>query len=123
MNNIFENKYTFKRILPLNIVWVIVILFTALILILSYFLTQIKIYDYYQTKGYVENGLITTFIPSNIDITEISFNHKKNNYEIEQEIIKVDKENMISYKELTIKCSAKYQDNEIIITKLKEKMF
>ncbi len=134
MNNIFENKYSFKHLLPINIILVIIIICTLLLLLLSYFLIKIKIYDHYQTKGYVENGLITTIIPSSLNFEKIYLDNKEVNYEITNEIVKVDKETMTSYKEITFKCLHNFKDNEIItitfyynkqriITKLKNRMF
>ena len=107
---------------------------TLLLLLISYLLISIKIYDNYQSKGYVENGLITSIIPSSLNFEEIYLNNKKVNYEIIEEIVKVDKETINSYKEITFKCSHNFKENEIInitfyynkqriITKLKNKIF
>ena len=135
MNEYLDIDYHFLKKLPQNCFRFIAIIGLLILIIIGIFLVNIKIYDHYQTKGYIENGLIITVIPSSLKPEEIYLNNKKlNNYEITKKIVKVDKETMNSYQEITIKCHHDFQDQEIInltfyyhkqriITKLKEKIF
>ena len=92
MDNTYENKNSLTQQKPQSFIRIIFIILTLLLLLISYLLISIKIYDNYQSKGYVENGLITSIIPSSLNFEEIYLNNKKVNYEIIEEIVKVDKE-------------------------------
>jgi len=135
MIEIFNNKEAFLKIKPKNLLITIIsilIIFGGLITVSI----KIKVFDNYQTKGYVtcENVCyVTTMVPSNIDYDLVYFNNKKINYKLVNKDLKVDQDSFISYYELQF-LTNEFQDKEIveinfyynkqrIIKKIKEKMF
>lgn len=135
MMNILENKYAFTNLKPKKPIILIVLLLLSILIFILLF--KIKVYDNYQTKGYVScnnSCTIKAFIPTDINYKEIAVNNKKVNYQVMSSEIKVDEQNLISYLELSIKVEAKVKEEEIVnlnfyyqkqrlITKLRNFMF
>jgi len=136
MNDIFNNKKAFIKLKPKGLFMIFIFLTLVLSSIfISAF--KIKMYDNYQAKGYVNNNgitLITTFIPTNINIEKILINNKNIDYEIIEKDVILDEENYISYLKIVLKTDISYEDKSIvnlnfyynkqrIIEKIKEKMF
>lgn len=111
----------------------IIIVFLILLIYSSY---KIKIYDNYQTKGYITCESICSLvvsIPSDISFSKINVNNKELDYNTYLEELVVDEVNLVSYKKITLDING-YQDKEIvdvnfyynkqrIISKIIKKMF
>ena len=136
MIDVYNNKEAFIKLKPKGL-FMIFIFLTLILLVLFISSFKIKMYDNYQTKGYVNNtGVkeITTFIPTNINIEKIQINNKVIDYKIIEKEVILDEENYISYLKIVFKTDTSYEDKSIvdlniyynkqrIIEKIKEKMF
>lgn len=136
MLDLFNNKTAFLKKKPTIGLSIIIFLLSILLFLLVYMCKK-EIYDNYQAKGIVscdKGCTITTAIPSNLNFEQIILNNKNLNYEVISKDLKIDKENYISYCEITISIKESLLDDEIvnlnfyynkqkIITKIKEKMF
>ncbi len=134
--DIYNNKTSFISLKPRKFLGLI-ILITIILSYIIYLLITTKVYDNYQTKGYItcnETCVLITYIPPEINYNKIYFNNKLYTYEILDNEIILDKETITSYRKLTLKVSKTFLNNEIvnlnfyyhkqrIITKIKEKMF
>ncbi|MCM1052853.1 MAG: hypothetical protein NC483_02615 [Ruminococcus sp.] len=132
----YNNKQAFLLKKPHKL-WLLVLLITVVITLLVYIMIRLRIYDNYQTKGYVtcnSDCFINVMIPSNITFDKISINSKNMEYIVLKKELKLDEENLISYFDLTIKTNLVLNDKEIInlnfyynkqriIKKIKEKIF
>ena len=117
MLDIYNNKIAFMKETPQSLYPTIY--FLILILgIFIYAISKTKIYDNYQTKGYItcsNTCQLTVLYPSNINYNEIYFNNKKLLYDVLDEQIVLDEENLISYKKLILLFKENiFQDKEII---------
>ncbi len=135
MLEIFNNKEAFLRIKPKNLLVIIMLILLVLIGLVIMSL-KLKVYDNYQTKGYVtcnDKCFLVTMIPSNINYDIIYFNNKEIDYKLVNKDLKVDEDNFISYYELHFLIDD-FEDKEIIsinfyynkqrlINKIKTKMF
>lgn len=136
MQEIFNNGQALLLKKPHKL-WLLIINIVIIIFLLLTYMIKTTIFDNYQTKGYIicENDCyIRVAIPSNIAFKEIKLNNKKIDYEIINQELRLDEENLLTYLDLTIKLQEKLTDGEIInlnfyynkqriIFKLKDKMF
>ncbi len=136
MTEIYNNKTAFLRMamFPFHYLIAFLVLIFLIVIILMF---KIEIYDTYPTKGIVScqtNCVVTTYIPTSIKDFTIRVANEEVNFQIMEEEIKTDEENMISYNYLKINISGDFKDKEIIdltfhynkqriITKLKERIF
>lgn len=115
MISIQENKQSFLALKPKKsklFIFMILIFFSLLILSI-----KIKVYDNYQSKGYVSCNnrcTLTTILTTDIDYNEIYISNKKKTLELESSLVKIDEEQYISYRELIFKLDDSYQDGEIV---------
>ena len=138
MEDIYNNKTSFITLKPLKkklLVFIIIIILFFLFGL--YLIITTKIYDNYQTKGYImceDTCYLITYIPSNIPDNNIYFNNKSYDYQIISKEIYFDEQAMNSLIKLTLKVSHDFLNKEIInlnfyynkeriITKIKERMF
>lgn len=115
MMDLQENKQSFLMLKPKKPVLLIFLLLIFLIIfILS---VNIKVYDNYQSKGYISCNnrcTLTTILPTDIDYNEIYIHNKKVNLELDSSTIKIDQEQYISYRELIFYVDDSYQDEQIV---------
>lgn len=136
MIDIFNNKTSFLLNKPKHL-WLLILFVIAVIIAIIIVSVKIKVFDSYQTKGYVEcdkNCLVNVNIPSNINYEKIKINNKDIKFtEIKREL-ELDKDNLISYYQIKLNCNIPLQSNEIvnltfyynkqrIFTKIKNHMF
>ena len=116
MTSIYNNKEAFIKIKPKKIGY-LVIMFVLLFISVIVWMSLNFTYNHIETKGIANCDLscfITVAIPSNISYEKIILNNKKINYEEINKELKVDKDNYISYNEITLKTDLKLQDSEIV---------
>jgi len=136
MSDIYNNKEAFIKLKPKGLFTVFIFL-TIILFALFISTFKIKIYDNYQARGYVNNDgitLITTFIPTNINVEKIQINNKNIDYEIIENEVIIDEENYLSYLKVVLKTDTSYENKSIVSInfyynkqrlkeKIKEKMF
>ena len=94
------------------------IIVTIIVLIISIFLLNIKVYNAFNTKGYIKNNKLVINIPienSNIIINGkyLKIDNKKYNYEIEN-ISEILLSNNINYQEVILNMENDFKENTII---------
>ncbi len=94
------------------------IIVTIIVLIISIFLLNIKVYNAFNTKGYIKNNKLVINIPienSNIIINGkyLKIDNKKYNYEIEN-ISEILLSNNINYQEVILNIENDFKENTII---------
>ena len=94
------------------------IIVTIIVLIISIFLLHIKVYNAFNTKGYIKNNKLVINIPienSNIIINGkyLKIDNKKYNYEIEN-ISEILLSNNINYQEVILNIENDFKENTII---------
>ncbi len=116
MVNMYNNKEAFIKLKPCKIglaIMIFVLFFISIIIGISFNFT----YNHVEAKGIVtceQECLITTLIPSSISYEKIALNKNFINYEELEKELKVDKDNYISYYEITLKTDLELQDSEIV---------
>lgn len=110
-----DNKYSFLKLKPQKTKTLLIIF--LIIILLLILLIKVKVYDNFETKGYVfcdDSCTITAYIPTDIDYEEIYYKHQKLDYELLSKEVKVDEENLESYLELRLTSKENLRNGEII---------
>jgi len=121
MLEIFNNKEAFLRIKPKNLLVIIMLILLVLIGLVIMSL-KLKVYDNYQTKGYVtcnDKCFLVTMIPSNINYDIIYFNNKEIDYKLVNKDLKV----IDDFEDKEIISINFYYNKQRLINKIKTKMF
>lgn len=115
MNALLENKESLLNLKPKKLI--LLIIMTIIFLLLIIISTKTKVYDNYQTKGYVSCNnrcTLTTILPTDIGYEKMYLSNKKKDLELISSIVKVDEEQYVSYRELSFILDDTYQDGEIV---------
>ncbi len=116
MVDIYNNKIAFLRLKPKKLFLLSIFLGVFLIIIL-FIMQSCKAYKHYLTRGYVvcsKECFIVSFVPSNIQFERITMNGKEIDYTIQDKILQIKEDEMLSYYKITFSCNEELLDKEIV---------
>lgn len=116
MDKLYQNKQAFLNEKPCKLFWIVIfaLIILLIILLISW---NIKVYNHYLTRGFIECSdvcKINVIVPTNINFQKIKLNNKYIEPKILSKVIEIDEENVISYYMYTFLNEYNFQDKEIV---------